>query len=86
MVSKADASLLTNAKSRKRVLEKEAAQLQKQISKLAAQLSELQQKIEVIDKLIESEGPKKKASKSATGSKSSPVVGMGGRNPAAIRK
>jgi phage shock protein A len=85
MASKADASLLSNAKARKRVLEREAAQVQKQVAKLAAQLNELQQKIDVIDKLIASEGPKKKPAK-ANQEKQRGLDGMGGRRPAAVKK
>ena len=86
MASKADASLLSNAKARKLVLEKEAAQVQKQVAKLAAQLNELQQKIDVIDKLIASEGPKKKAAKTTAQEKQLGLDGMGGRRPAAVKR
>jgi predicted nucleic acid-binding Zn-ribbon protein len=86
MVSKADPSLLSNAKARKRVLQKEAEQVKKQVAKLAAQLNELQQKIDVIDKLIASEGPKKKPTNSTNPEKQIDLDGMGGRRPAAVKK
>jgi|GEM_PF-4445875 len=86
MASKADASLLSNAKARKRVLEREAAQVQKQVAKLAAQLNELQQKIDVIDQLIASEGPKKKPAKATNQEKQLGLDGMGGRRPAAVKR
>jgi phage shock protein A len=82
---KADAGLLTNVKARKRVLEREATQIHKQIAKLSGQLHELQEKIDLLDKLISAEGPKKKTPKSAQPA-SKAVTGMAGRSPAAVKR
>ncbi len=83
---KTDGGLLANARARKRALEKEAATLKKQVSKLAGQLNEIQEKLDLIDKLIQSESPKKKVSRTVTPSDSRTETGMAGRSPAAIKK
>ena len=82
---KADQSLLSSAKQRKKILEREAAKLRKEVNKLTEGLYELQNKITLLDQLIDSEGPKKRKLPVKTVQQSGPASAAG-RTPAAVKK